>query len=227
MKKVSVLLPTRKRFGLFNKSVTSLFNKCSNVDNFEVLVALDIDDTETIIKIENFIIDKPNVKYFLYERSHYENLHDYYNDLINKSTGTSLFLWNDDAVMDSDGWDLEILKYHKNFCVINPKVSTMVDFWSRHVLFPIIPKKWVELTGQWAPYRGLDSWVDVLGKRLNIIENVSTIIITHDRFDLTGNNNDGTYVEGRIGGTPIDEQLLDVDYNILKEYLNTINISQK
>lgn len=226
MEKISILLPTRKRFTAFCNSVDSLFNTAHNIDNFEILIALDSDDIETIDLVSNFIQNKQNMIIFKCDRKHYHNLHLYYNALAAESSGTSLFLWNDDSIMMSKNWDIEILKYHKTFCVLSPKVINMENYWlNQGVLFPIIPKKWVELTGFWAPYRGCDSWIDYLGKKLNLIRNIDTILIQHDRYDITGNNNDETYREGRGGGEDIVKynDILNQHYETIKKYLNDNN----
>jgi hypothetical protein len=38
----------------------------------------------------------------------YDSLHEYYNELASKATGDWLMLWNDDAVMETEGWDEKI-----------------------------------------------------------------------------------------------------------------------
>ena len=229
MEKVSILLPTRKRFNMFIKSVNTLFENCNNINNFEILIAMDTDDIETIEQIKEFISDKLNMKLFIFERQYYRGLHNYYNNLSNESTGTSLLLWNDDALMKSKDWDLEILKYHKTFCVLSPMVDTMEKYWrTQGVLFPIIPKKWFDLTGSWSAVPACDSWIDVTSKRLGLLVNVETIIISHDRNDVTGNNNDITYQEGRqelsysTFHTPQPE-IMELHYQILSTYLKEIN----
>jgi glycosyltransferase involved in cell wall biosynthesis len=198
MKKVSVLLPTRKRFDSFTQSINSLFENCSDIENFEVMVALDNDDIETIEKIKGYALDKPNIRLYFYERQYYHGLNNYYNDLANNASGTSLLLWNDDAVIRSKDWDLEVLKHHETFCVLSPKVDTMEKYWrTQGVLFPILPKRWIEITGEWSRVPACDSWIDVLSKRLNLLVNVESIVISHNRHDITGDNHDETYIEGR------------------------------
>lgn len=236
MSKVSVILPTRGRFEMFKKSVKSLLDTSKDLNNFEILVGLDNDDLETIEKVKEFIKLSDNIRLYFYDRQHYVKLNYYYNDLSNKSNGSSLFLWNDDAIMKSNYWDEIILKEHSIFCVLNPKVSNMVNYWSDiGVLFPIIPKKWFDITGHWSYVQACDSWIDILSKRLGILHNVDSIIIEHDRFDLTGNNLDPTFTEGREGvGIDIigDKELgeiIDIEYQKLNDYLEMLgqNLSTK
>lgn len=225
MKKISILLPTRNRFDLFCKSVNSLTDNCESIDNFEILIALDDDDIDTINKINTFIKDKDNMKVFIYERKFYSKLHLYYNSLAEKASGTSLMLWNDDSIITSKNWDFEILQNHDSFCILNPKVENMEHFWKNvGCLFPIIPKKWVDLTKEMAFWPGVDSWLDVLGKRLNIIKPLETVSIYHDRYEITGNNNDTTYYDGLsykiVNDCPRYPEILENHYQILFNYLN-------
>jgi glycosyltransferase involved in cell wall biosynthesis len=219
MNKVSILIPTRKRFEMFKKSISSLFENCNNVDNFEVLVATDKDDEDTTIQIKQFFKDKNNIKYFTYERQYYYGFHHYINDLSKKSKGEFLFLWGDDAVMKSRDWDLEILKHSGKFLMLSPKVDNMESYWrDQGVLFPIIPKKWVDLTGVFSLSPSCDSWADVLSKKLNIFSNLESVVLTHERADLIGANKDENYNESR-------EAINDPNYHHIDE--NMIRIIEE
>jgi len=225
--KISVLLPTRGRFAAFKKSVQSLLDTSNDVNNFEILLAMDNDDIETVRDTEEYIKSKNNIRLFVCERHHYLNLNNYYNDLSEKSIGNSLFLWNDDAIMESSRWDDIIIKEHEKFCVISPKVSNMERYWNTQgVLFPIIPRKWFDLTGRLSYVQAADSWIDILSKRLGLLHNVGEISIQHDRHDLTGNNHDTTYTEGRSGVGASKEgwaEEIEKDYEKLNTYLETLN----
>jgi glycosyltransferase involved in cell wall biosynthesis len=230
MKKVSVLLPTRGRYEMLVRSLESLTENCSDVNNIEILLAVDTDDTETTDKIAKLIEGKDYFKMFFYERKRYRGLHLYINDLCHKATGDSLMIWNDDAIISSKNWDLEIAKLHKeNFCVLSLKVENMEDFWNNiGVLFPVIPKKWIEITNIWSPVPGLDSWIDLLSKRLGIQKKLASVVIHHDRFELTGNNNDETYTEGFSDkfshslSTPTDyPEMMEDHYEKLKNYIDS------
>lgn len=223
---VSILLPTRKRFNMFCKSIESLVINASDIKNFEILVAMDTDDSETIEQINQYSKDKPYIKCFFYERKKYSGLHHYINDLSKKAIGTSIFIWNDDVLMKSKNWDTIILNLHTTFCVLSPKVENMESYWKNQgVLFPIIPKKWIDVVGDWSPVHAVDSWTDLLSRKLNLLINVGDIVIYHDRHDKSGNNYDETYIEGRQelqhNCPPAQDQvdLLEVHYTKLLNYL--------
>lgn len=195
--KITIIYPTRKRYDLFVKSTDSLIEKCSNVNNLEVLVTMDNDDIETISKIENYIIDKPYIRILLSERHFYRNLNLYVNGAANLATGEYLFLWNDDCIMESFNYDLIMDKYKDKFIVVNPLVVNHTQYCrnENRMLFPIIPKKWVDITGRWSNSGACDSWVEFISNKLNISLYEDDIKIYHDRYDLTRNNHDEVYVE--------------------------------
>lgn len=204
--KVSIIIPTRARYEMFVRCINSFFENCASVDNFEVLAGVDNDDIDTVAKIQNYILDKPNIKLFFYERQTYLKLHTYWNDLSKKASADSKYLlfWTDDGIITSKNWDLEILKYHADFLVLSPKVSNMETYWkTQGLLFPIVAKEWADVIGEITPSPGIDSWMDVLGKRLGALVNIESIVVYHDRYDLTGHNNDQLFHECRsIINTP-------------------------
>ena len=59
-------------------------------------------------------------------------------------------------------------------------------------VFPIVPLQWYKLFGYFSPHQLNDNWVSQVGYMTGIVENIP-VTITHDRFDLTGNNNDENY----------------------------------
>ena len=110
---ISFCLPTRGRFDLLKSSIQSLLNNAHNTNSFEVLLAMDDDDTETINLVKQYAEENPdlNINYSITPRYGYERLHVYLNDLCKIAKGELLFLWNDDARIDTKNWDLKIKKY--------------------------------------------------------------------------------------------------------------------
>lgn len=197
-KRVSILMPTRSRSEAAIKSIRSLVENCEDIDNFEVLLAVDNDDFESTKRIVDSFDNKVNMRIYSFDRLGYKGLHKYYNALALAASGSSLLLWNDDTIMVSQNWDKEIISNHNTFCVLSPKVQNMEGYWLHQgVLFPIIPKRWIEITGEWSQIPCCDSVMDVLSKYFNIQIRIDSVVILHDRYELTGNNKDTTYVEGR------------------------------
>jgi len=71
-------------------------------------------------------------------------------------------------------------------------------------IFPIVPREWLDHLGYLSPHSLNDAWLSQQAYLLDIFERVP-VWVTHDRNDLTGNNNDDTY-KNRImyEGNPSD-----------------------
>lgn len=195
--KISIIYPTRKRYDLFVKSTDSLIEKCSDLNNLEILVAMDDDDIDTIEKTREYMTDKPFMKLYISERHFYKNLNLYVNAAAKEATGDFLLLWNDDCIMESKDYDLIMDKYKNKFVVVNPLVVNHAEYCrtDNQMLFPIIPREWINITGRWSNSGACDSWVQIISNELNLSLYEDDIKIFHDRYDLTRNNHDEVYVE--------------------------------
>jgi len=149
---ISICLPTRGRFDLLKGSIESLLNNANDPNNFELLLGIDEDDLETLQKAKQFSEQNKNlnIRYSISERYGYKELHKYLNDLCKISKGELIFLWNDDARIDTKNWDLKIKKYSEenekmlflflnnvrpqnmnwNFPLVNRRVCETLGFFS-------------------------------------------------------------------------------------------------
>jgi len=212
--KISVLFPTRNRAQMALESALSLLGNMSTDNDLEILFAVDSDDTETIQALTNF----PKSKMLVSKPRGYKNLHNYINDLCALSTGDWLFLWNDDASMKTFNWDK----------LIEPYIGQMVeiDFKTNHAsnryIFCIVPKKYYELVGHFSLCPNNDTWILEVFEPLGLRRNVDGFIL-HDRYDLTGNNNDENYQQQRkfMREFKSDEmvQARKKDLEIIKNYI--------
>jgi hypothetical protein len=55
-----------------------------------------------------------------------------------------------------------------------------------------VPRKWYDLLGYISPHPTQDGWVSQQAYMLDIYERIAVDVL-HDRYDLTGNNNDETF----------------------------------
>jgi hypothetical protein len=188
---ISVLLPTRGRPEALRESVESLFETAGDEDSFEVLYAVDVDDVEGSRAAYELMRPGDVVKPFA-ERHGYTNLHQYVNALAGWSSGRWLMLWNDDAVMQSYGWDWRIRELPCRF---------VLDCWTNHptltCTFPIVPRHWVEAIGHFSLNAHCDTWWQLIGEWTHRLVRAD-IDVQHNRFDLTGQNHDQTYEQGRL-----------------------------
>jgi hypothetical protein len=110
-------------------------------------------------------------------------------------------IWNDDAVMETQGWDTEIMNYEGEFKLL--AFHTHLDH--PYSIFPILPRKWYELLGYISPHSVQDGWLSQQAYMLDIWERIPVWVL-HDRADITGNNNDATFKErASLEGRPFDE----------------------
>jgi glycosyltransferase involved in cell wall biosynthesis len=206
---VSVLVPSRQRPELLQRSIASLGD-----GDFEVLVALDEDDPR--------LADYAGLgSAVVGPRRGYGSLHGYYNELAARARGDWLLLWNDDCTMETENW-IEVVRSHDGqMVVLNPRTNH--DNWQIDMnVFPILPRKMVELMGHLSLSRHNDSWIEFVARGAGIMVRVP-ISITHDRADLTGNNDDAMYAGREIDHegfhSPELELARELDVRKLRAYI--------
>jgi glycosyltransferase involved in cell wall biosynthesis len=203
---ISVLLPTRGRKETLKRSLESLISTATLPNKIELLLGIDDDDKEVTEYIKTEIA--PLLKQYnvecrasVFKPLGYENLHTYVNTLAGHSNGEWLFFWNDDAVMNSQGWDDVIRSYNGQFKLLAP-----TDNHEGHpyAIFPIVPRDWYMLLDHLSQNAQNDAWLSHIAYMLDIFER-TTINVTHDRADITGNNNDPTFQNRKyMEGNPDD-----------------------
>ena len=190
---IAVLLPTRGRTGALSRSVMSLINRAVKLDRVQLLLGFDEDDTEGIehfqTNLEPWLIEKKvNYEAQIFESMGYVRLNEYVNALAQASDADWLMFWNDDAMMDTAGWDKQIADHTGEFKCL--AVHTHRDH--PYSIFPIVPREWLDTLGYLSPHQISDAWLSQQAYLLGIFERIP-VWVTHDRHDLTGNNNDDTY----------------------------------
>lgn len=196
--KIAVLLPTRGRTEALDRSLMGLLEKAGDLDTIQVLLGLDTDDTVGIKHFQEQLqpkLDDMGVDYtaMTFEPLGYSRLHDYVNTLAYASSADWMFFWNDDAVMDSNNWDLEIEKYTGQFKLL--AVHTHNDH--PYSIFPIVPREWLDLIGHLSLHSMNDAWLSQNAYCVDIYQRID-VHVTHDRADLTGNNLDATYKQREL-----------------------------
>jgi len=193
----SIILPTRGRKEPLLKSIQSLLDQADNPDKIEVLLGMDNDDVDSVEYVKAEILPKyKNVKLYMFPSYGYGKLNMYANSLAALSTGYWLILFNDDAIIKTKSWDAIINEYKSHPM---PLLRMLVEKMSHpFALFPIVKRKWFETVGTLSSYSHIDRFIynvnsniDWNNKHLWVVD--VPIDVLHDRFDITGNNNDETY----------------------------------
>lgn len=182
---ITVLLPTRGRAHLLERSIGSLYDTASGPGQVEVRCGVDDDDAATIEKLQSM-----GIRPWITQRLGYGMLHEYVNVMARQAAEADWFLlWNDDAIMLTHGWDAIVRQFEPSY---------VLDCWSNHepltCAFPIVPAHWVRWVGHFSLSPHNDSWWQYIGQWLHRLVRVE-IDVQHNRFDLTGLNNDDTYQE--------------------------------
>jgi hypothetical protein len=188
--RISLLLPTRGRKEALKRSILSAVNTADDIDSFQVLIGFDDDDTATVDYFTTELqpeLDQLGVNYqaHVFAPMGYIRLNEYVNGLARHSDADWLVFWNDDAIMETPGWDTVIADHTGEFKVL--AFHTHNDH--PYSIFPIVPRAWFELFGYLSPHQISDAWLSQQAYVLDIWKRIE-VHVTHDRFDLTGNNND-------------------------------------
>lgn len=190
---ISVLLPTRGRTDALKRSLVSLIEKSSNPTDMEIILGFDNDDQDSIkwCKENIFpVLEEHGIDAIVIEFTPmgYIRLHEYLNAMAGVANGSWLMFWNDDAVMETQDWDLEIAKYNDRFLCLRMKTHNEHPY----AIFPIVPRDWFYLLGHLSNHQLTDATISQMSYILGIMQNLDVWVV-HDRYDITGNNQDDTY----------------------------------
>jgi len=196
-KLVSVLLPSRTRpQGLFH-AVSSLVARCDDPAHIEILIRLDDDDSESKIAVEYMqkVFGETVAIQSLIgpRREGYGALNEFLEELCAVACGDFLFLFNDDAVMDTNGWDVTVGCFRDEFCVLrfrNPKPHKYAHL----TAFPLIHRKVYEVIGHFSKNAFCDAWMQEISRGAGIECFCSSVSITHKQ--RCGELADATALEG-------------------------------
>lgn len=189
---ISILLPTRSRVELLHKVIHNLYETCDNEENYEILIKVDDDDIDTVEYLEEYYKDHEGIRWIVTSCGRgYPDMHKWINDLCEIAKGQLLFLYNDDCVMETKGWDTKMLKYKNKVAVL--KTNTKDQFRESN-LFPVLNKKIYDLWGHFSLSPHNDTWVELIS-RAGKFEIPIDVEITHDRADITGNNEDVIFLK--------------------------------
>lgn len=197
---ISVILPTRKRTQLLEKSLDSLLSTAHQPQRIEIALAYDDDDDESR---DYFASERWTTFLNLYgtqgwahatQRWGYRALHEYLNYLAPKTQGDWLFFWGDDAVMETKGWDDHVAANQTHRGLLHITTS---NFPMQCSILPLFHRCWIDLFGCVSPVNPADSWISNIAIRAGA-RKVIPVSVIHDRFEHTGNNQDSTWADKQL-----------------------------
>jgi hypothetical protein len=191
--KIAILLPTRGRTEALTRSLIGLLEKAADLTNIQLLLGLDNDDSVGIAHFQDELqpkLDEMGVDYtaMTFKPMGYGRLNEYINELAKNSSADWMFFWNDDALMETQGWDNKITEHTGEFKLL--AVHTHNDH--PYSIFPIVPRAWLDVIGHLSLHSMTDAWLSQIAYCVDIWERIDVDVV-HDRADLTGNNKDDTY----------------------------------
>jgi len=188
---VSILIPSRKRFDLLKTSINSIIQRATHPLKIEILVRLDIDDIESIKRIPELNELTPNFKVIIGPQLNgYKSVHNFYNELGKIATGKFYWLWNDDALLETEKWDKIILPYINKPCIL--QISNNHNW----VVFPMVHHSIYKTLGHFSLSTQTDTWLHHITEVAGMEKYLTEIFATHNRADLTGLNADETFDGG-------------------------------
>ena len=201
---IAVLLPSRGRTHELTASVTSIIEHASDPGALQLIFGFDNDDQTGLDHFASEIqpwLDERDVCYEAraFDRMGYEGLNHYYNFLAQEASADWLFIWNDDAVMMTPGWDQVVNAHNGQFKVL--KVHTHNEH--PYSIFPIMPRAWFDQLGQLSRHHMIDAEISQMAYMLDIMEIVD-IDVTHNQVELTQSATDTAQPKHRFEGDPTD-----------------------
>jgi hypothetical protein len=199
---IAVLLPTRSRTTALTDSVTSIVERAHDCSCIQILFGFDNDDAMGLDHFEGVIqpfLDEHNVSYYAqaFESMGYAGLNRYYNHLSKSASADWLFVWNDDAVMNTLDWDQVIESYTGQFKLL--KVHTHNEH--PYSIFPIVPKAWYDLFGHLSRHQMIDAELSQMAYVLDVMQ-VIDVDVTHNQVELTKDATDPLKPKIRFEGNP-------------------------
>ena len=223
---IAVLLPTRSRTDALTASVTSIVDLADDVSRIQLIFGFDDDDKIGLDHFKTVIqpfLDKNDVSYEAqsFKSMGYAGLNRYYNHLAKSTSADWLFVWNDDAVMETQGWDSVIEQYTGEFKLL--KVHTHNDH--PYSIFPIMPRAWYDLTTHLSRHQMIDAELSQLAFLLDIMQ-VIEVNVTHNQVELTKDVNDPLKPKIRFEGNPSNPHDFHHPQNSAQRYQDCDNIAE-
>lgn len=170
MKLISIQVPSNKPLH-FRRLIENLYETAADPNCFEVVVKIDIDDTEMQAVVAD-IKEKIDVNLQVVvspKPKSYFHVWECMQEILDASDPEYYFCWhiNDEILIETPEWDRVLEKYigffpdHLFRLKISP--NKFLNIHSIHEVcwaadFPIVPRRWLDASGNWADYHGADSY---------------------------------------------------------------------
>jgi hypothetical protein len=189
---ITVGIITRKQVNELRKCINSLIdNSDKSINNFEIIINVDLDDYETMDFMREFNNENTNISFIINSRQNgYSSLHEFHYDIFKLARGKYFMGMAGDNTMLTKNWNSLLINYLTEFkfyflnyqqidkegnitklenlpCYINleDKPWTNVGKNYHDFVFYIVPQKLIELWGFISPHALVDNWLGMVAKR--------------------------------------------------------------
>jgi len=173
---ISVNLPSRKRISNLDKTLNSIIS-LSDMDNpnFEIVVKVDFDDTETIDYIKNLNKKYENITFVINSRKlGWLSMVDFVENMIDISKGKWILGTNDDVEFKTKNWNTLLCSQLKEFKIYFINTNGYM------ASFPVFPKKIKDILGHISPHNQIDTYLYNLSLNTGIDNYIENVYIEHD-----------------------------------------------
>ena len=218
---IAVLLPTHKRTDALRRSLFSLIDLAHDLDSVQFRFGIDNNDDIGLDYFTDNIqpeLDERDINYEAlgFEPLGYAGLNQYFNTLARDADADWLFVWCDDAIMQTQDWDQRIRECTGEFRLL--KVHTHNEH--PYSIFPIYPAEWIETLGYISRHQMGDAESSQMAYWLDIMK-IIEVDVTHDRADLTGNNKDEAYQKRELlEGNPNNPRDLHHEFFVKHRFID-------
>ena len=218
---IAVLLPTHKRTDALRRSLFSLIDLAYDLDSVQFRFGIDNNDDIGLDYFTDNIqpeLDERDINYEAlgFEPLGYAGLNQYFNTLARDADADWLFVWCDDAIMQTQDWDQRIRECTGEFRLL--KVHTHNEH--PYSIFPIYPAEWIETLGYISRHQMGDAESSQMAYWLDIMK-IIEVDVTHDRADLTGNNKDEAYQKRELlEGNPNNPRDLHHEFFVKHRFID-------
>ena len=172
--KISILIPSINGFDLLSECINSIFEKSSKKHEIEVIIKLDFGD-ETILKINELKYLK-DIKILITDKGlGYGGIHIFMNEMLNLCKNSDwIQLFNDDALVITQDWDIMLEKYDPNDIWIlrhlqcGGRIGDIGDYY-----FSYISRKFHEVLGRLVSVPSYDGYLLNIADELHIWERLT------------------------------------------------------
>ena len=214
---VSMLIPSRARPEKLLKSINQLIVTAFEPENIEFCIRVDDDDDETIAILPQLREIHPNIKIKVGDRMDgYESLHYMYDELCHISSGTFLYLWNDDSYMKTEGWDLILSDYTDRYSWIMTGEYFENIGSSYQSSFPCMHRKLWEIMGRFSAHPHNDTYQALV---INFFENQWRAFRNFISPDTDMSSIHSTHplaVNCTTGGTHQEDEIIEIEHTALE-----------